>query len=137
MSSLASQEKELKFLLDENVKRELLQFLKQQDIDVIFEPMKNGSWSRIVLESMACGVPVIAVEESGKSDFMIDDETGVIVRCQKDLYDALVCLLKDRRKREFFSIRSRTHVKNSLSSSVYSNKVLSIYEDVLRYRTMH
>ena len=43
MLSLTSKEKMLKFLLDENVKRELLQFLKK-DFDVIFKPkgLSNG-----------------------------------------------------------------------------------------------
>ena len=39
MSSLTSKDKELKFLLDENVKKELLQFLKK-DFDVIFKPKR-------------------------------------------------------------------------------------------------
>ena len=44
MSLLASEEKELKFLLDENVKKELLKFLKQQGLDVVFKPkgLSNG-----------------------------------------------------------------------------------------------
>ena len=43
MLSSTSKDKELKFLLDENVKKELLQFLKK-DFDVIFKPKKlsNG-----------------------------------------------------------------------------------------------
>ena len=43
MSSLVL-EKKLKFLLDENVKRELLGFLKQQGIDAEFKPkrLSNG-----------------------------------------------------------------------------------------------
>ena len=43
MSSLMSKDKKLKFLLDENVKKELLQFLKK-DFDVIFKPkgLSNG-----------------------------------------------------------------------------------------------
>ena len=43
MSSLASKNKELKFLLDENVKKELLQFLKK-DFDVVFKSkqLDNG-----------------------------------------------------------------------------------------------
>ena len=43
MSSLVLKKK-LKFLLDENVKRELLGFLKQQGLDAVFKPKKlsNG-----------------------------------------------------------------------------------------------
>ena len=44
MSSLVL-EKKLKFLLDENVKRELLGFLKQQGFDAVFKPkrLSNGT----------------------------------------------------------------------------------------------
>ena len=44
MSSLVSKNTELKFLLDENVKKELLQFFKQQGFDVIFKSkgLSNG-----------------------------------------------------------------------------------------------
>lgn len=43
MSSLASKKK-LKFLLDENVRKELLGFLKQQEFDAVFKPkrLSNG-----------------------------------------------------------------------------------------------
>ena len=43
MSSLESKKK-LKFLLDENVKKELLGFLKQQGFDAVFKPkrLSNG-----------------------------------------------------------------------------------------------
>ena len=46
MSSSVLKKKELKFLLDENVKKELLQFLKK-DFDVIFKPkqLDNGKLS--------------------------------------------------------------------------------------------
>ena len=48
MSSLASKDKKLKFLLDENVKKELLQFLKK-DFDVIFKPkrLSNGELAEL------------------------------------------------------------------------------------------
>ena len=47
MSSLISNDKKLKFLLDENVKKELLQFLKK-DFDVIFKPkqLSNGELAK-------------------------------------------------------------------------------------------
>jgi len=47
MSSLMSNDKKLKFLLDENVKKELLQFLKK-DFDVIFKPkqLSNGELAK-------------------------------------------------------------------------------------------
>lgn len=48
MSSLTSKGKELRFLLDENVKKELLQFLKE-DFDVIFKPkgLSNGKLAEL------------------------------------------------------------------------------------------
>ena len=48
MSSLASEDKKLKFLLDENVKKELLQFLKK-DFDAIFRPksLSNGELAEL------------------------------------------------------------------------------------------
>jgi predicted nuclease of predicted toxin-antitoxin system len=48
MSSLASKDKKLKFLLDENVKKELLPFLKK-DFDVIFKPkrLSNGELAEL------------------------------------------------------------------------------------------
>ncbi len=44
MLSLASKDKEIKFLLDENVKKELLEFLKSKGYDVIFKAkgLTNG-----------------------------------------------------------------------------------------------
>ena len=49
MSLSASKNKKLKFLLDENVKKELLRFLKQQEFDVIFKPkgLSNGKLAEL------------------------------------------------------------------------------------------
>ena len=48
MSSLTSKDKKLRFLLDENVKKELLQFLKK-DFDAIFKPksLSNGELAEL------------------------------------------------------------------------------------------
>ena len=46
---MSSEDKELKFLLDENAKKELFQFLKQQRFDVIFKPkgLSNGKLAEL------------------------------------------------------------------------------------------
>ena len=100
------------------------------DINILIEPMQNGAWSRVILESMAAGVPVIGVEEDKISDFIENDETGVLVSKQNEIGLALIELLNDKDKIKNISENSTKKVVENFSSKIYAKKIMSLYNDL-------
>jgi len=100
--------KKLKFLLDENVKKELLGFLKQQGLDVVFKPKKllNG----ILAEFSKSEQRVLVTNDkhfADSSKFPKEKIFSVIwLRIPQDKPEALLKsffkLLKDKSKPEDF-----------------------------------
>lgn len=101
------------------------------DADIVVEPMVNGSWSRVVLEAMSAGVPVIGVEENKTSDFIEDGITGVLVSGQDQIGQAILDLLIDSRKRESITKNAYRYVAENYSSRMYADNVMNVYDDAL------
>jgi glycosyltransferase involved in cell wall biosynthesis len=56
---------------------ELNIFLSAADIFVL--PTRNEGWANVILEAMACGLPVIATDVGGNSEVICRQELGAIV----------------------------------------------------------
>lgn len=100
--------KKLKFLLDENTKKELLRFLKQQGLDAVFKPkrLSNG----ILAEFSKSEHRTLVTNDKHFADlfkFPRERIFGVVwIRIPQDkpeaLYNAFSKLLKDKSKPEDF-----------------------------------
>lgn len=68
--------------------------------DLFVFPSATDTFGNVVLEAQASGLPVIVSDEGGPKELMMDWETGIVVPAgnRGALVDAMVCLLKDRRK---------------------------------------
>lgn len=97
------------------------------DIDVLLEPMMNGSWSRVVLEAMASGVPIIAVEADLTSDFLKHGETGILVRNPQELGPVLVDVFADREALRLMAKKARQQVLEFFSDTRCANRVMKVY----------
>ncbi len=70
----------------------------------------------VALEAMACGVPVIAVNEGGYKETVINNKTGYLLRrTPKDFVTKINYLLKNKKKYEEFSGNSFNLVKSNWS----------------------
>lgn len=68
----------------------------------------------IPLEAMACGVPVIAVNEGGYKESIINGKTGYLIRRRpQDLADSISKLLKDDTLRRKMKEASRRHIEEN------------------------
>ncbi len=66
------------------------------------------------LESMACSTPVIAVNEGGYRESVINNKTGFLLkRDKKELTKKLTLLIKNRKTLERFGVASRAHVEKN------------------------
>jgi len=107
-----------------NVKEALL------DCNLLIQPMINGSWSRVVLDAMITGVPAIGVEESGKSEMIVNGVTGAVVEKQDDLGKAAVELLKNSALLQNMSINSFKIAKNKFDIKITIKSIENIYESI-------
>lgn len=106
-----------------NIEDEILQI----DIGVV---ASNGSeeLSRIALEYMACGVPVVATNVGGLPE-LISDDVGVLVQHSDPdlLAEGIMSLMIDNNKREMFGANARILIEKKHSIELYCNKLAECY----------
>lgn len=88
----------------------------------------------VVLESMACGVPVIATNVSDNKKIITDTLNGYIIDLNntEQLSNRIITLYEDKEKLELMAIKSRAQIEHFFSSKrlaenmqlIYCNKVL-------------
>jgi len=77
--------------------------------DLLVHPTFYDACSRVVLEAMASGIPVITTTSNGASRIIKNDEEGIVIQDPKNL-EALsksILFFMDKEKREKASIRAR------------------------------
>ncbi|MCU0510795.1 MAG: glycosyltransferase [Anaerolineae bacterium] len=67
--------------------------------DVSVLATRNEGWANVLLEAMACGVPVVATDVGGNAEVVCSDELGTIVPF--DDHAALLAALRDALRREW------------------------------------
>ena len=87
-------ENELRKLLPEAV---FLGWVNHNDLpgiyssaDILILPSRFDTFSCVVLESLSCGLPVIAYKTKGPKDIIVDGSTGYLVNSNADLINRLI-----------------------------------------------
>ncbi|MFO0945436.1 MAG: glycosyltransferase [Planctomycetota bacterium] len=102
-------------------------------IDLLVLPSRSEGLPNVVLEAMACGVPVVATDVGGVREVVASDENGLLVPsehrtpCQGDRTFAPRPGLVER-----FSANGRAFVATHFSLSARVNALQSLYDEVLR-----
>lgn len=91
----------------------------------------NEPFGLIPLEAMACGVPVIAVNDGGYKETVVSDKTGYLVpRNPKKVAEKINHLLTDTKKRTAFSVNAREHVLKRWTWDIATQRLESILKAV-------
>lgn len=125
--------------IDENV--EFLGKVKQKDLakhynqsSIFALPSTEiEGFGIVLLEAMACKLPVIATEIAGVSNDIKINNTGLIIN-KKDsqaLADAIIKLLKDRELSTLMGKNGRKLIENKYDWKIIANQLEKIYEEVL------
>ncbi len=87
---------------------------------------------RAILEAMACGRPVIGVDEGGVKEIVRHGETGLVVAKDdvEGLASAMVEMLSDTEKAKRLGAESRLQCENRFTETKRADDVMRIYEKV-------
>lgn len=101
--------------------------------DLLALPSLADNQPLSMLESMACGTPVVAFEVGGIPETIRDGETGLLARADDPsmLADKIVTLLQNRELRERVGRASREHIERDHTLATQANRYGSIYADAL------
>ena len=89
--------------------------------------------SRVILEAMAAGRPVVATRVGGTPELVIDRQTGILVerRAPAELARAIATLLADDGLRASVGAGARRHVTERLSADTSVERLLTAYASAL------
>lgn len=87
---------------------------------------------RVVIEAMACGVPVVGTDVEGTNEAVVQGETGLLVP-QKDadsLAEGIMTLIEDPQLRSRFGENGRQRVQEVFDIKEHVNRVESLYREL-------
>lgn len=98
---------------------------------LLLMPSKHESFGMVAVESMACGTPVVALENSGGPTEIIDNGVNGIVCDEESYSENVLNLLRDKEKYMTFRKCGRASVVENYSIAVTSQLILKSVKDVL------
>ena len=95
---------------------------------LINTPKWNEAYGNVVVEAMACGVPVVAYKRGGPGEIIQHGETGFLVKAndKENLLHHLKQVNRINRK------NCRKWVENNASSNIFATKVVSWLKKVIK-----
>jgi len=101
--------------------------------EIMVLPSFHENCPYAILESMACGIPVISTDVGGVPEIIETGYNGILVKpgSTRDLADAIVNLLEDKSLRNLISLRAKETIRKNFSWSVNIKKYLETYSNAL------
>jgi len=93
-------------------------------------PSRNEPFGRIVVEAMATGLPVVAYNEGGPAEIIVDGETGLLVEPGNvdELAIAIASVLVDPRRAARMRQAGRKRAEQYFDSCIPARKILAVYD---------
>ncbi|MDP2785653.1 MAG: glycosyltransferase family 4 protein [Sulfurimicrobium sp.] len=113
---------------------EISQVLLYSAADVVVAPSMQENLSNTVMESLACGTPVVAFDIGGMPD-MIDHQINGYLATPFDtneLAGGMMWVLENENRRDMLSQRARQTVVERYSLKVVANRYLALYQSILK-----
>jgi glycosyltransferase involved in cell wall biosynthesis len=101
--------------------------------DIFIRPSLTEGMPLAVLESMACGIPVIATDVGGTSEIVRNNKTGILVQPGEieELANSILKLLDDLDLAEKLSKNAREFVEQHCSWDDITKNTSEVYEKLL------
>ncbi len=88
---------------------------------------------RVVIEAMACGVPVVGTDVEGTNEAVVQDETGLLVppKDAASLANAIMKLIDEPQLRTRFGENGRQRVQKVFHIKEHVRRVENVYQELL------
>ena len=103
--------------------------------DIFVAPSLEDNLPNTVMESMACGTPVVAFNIGGIPDMVDDGQNGILTKLKssESLANGIWIILSDENLKKKFSLASREKVIREFSQKRIAQIYSSLYADSLQY----
>lgn len=115
--------------------KEMPEFLNKHDIFCL--PTLKEPGGTAILEGMACGLPIITSDAAGPS-LSVGEDCGIKVKLnnyydfKKGIYNAVEYMIQNNNERKIMGINARRRAVEEFSVNVIKEKVLGLYDEVLK-----
>jgi glycosyltransferase involved in cell wall biosynthesis len=101
--------------------------------NVFVHPSSNEGLGLVLLESMACGVPVIATDRTGAEDCVTHGEDGFIVpaRNVNELAEAILWCYRHRHELPAMGRIARRKIEHHFTRAHYEERQIALYRSLL------
>ncbi|HUT04560.1 MAG TPA: glycosyltransferase family 4 protein [bacterium] len=112
-------------------REELLGVYRAASVCVV--PSLWETCSNVILEAMACGVPVVATRAGGTPEIIEHGRTGWLVEPgnPKQLAEAIIHVLKNAQEAREVAMRGREHVLREYTVDKIARQTLAFYEECI------
>lgn len=110
-----------------------------QAVDVVVHcSIEPEPFGLVIIEAMACGVPVVASSRGAPTEIITDGTDGLLVDPERTdlLAGAIKDLLEDGKRREVLADKGRNMVLRRYDPDRYARRIEAIYLEVARRRTL-
>lgn len=110
--------------------RELLDVFK--DSDLYLQPSRYEGHPKTILEAMACGLPVVAGNSPGISNFMRHGDTGWLCGLEsEEIREAVLTVMSDLALRSDLALNARKYALQQVGLSHVMQRELDVYRKIL------
>lgn len=113
---------------------EISQVLLYSAADVVVAPSMQENLANTVVESLACGTPVVAFDIGGMPDMIDHHENGYLAKPfeTEDLFNGIVWVIEDAGRHELLSQCARETVVERYALGVVAERYNELYQDILK-----
>ncbi len=103
--------------------------------DLMVFPSATETFGNVVLESLACGTPVIGANSGGVKNIITDGKTGILCEPKNEdsFLSSIYKLLNNEEMRKQISLDARSYAATQSWDEIFSN-LLMHYDDVIQSR---
>ncbi len=102
------------------------------DADIFALPSYTENFGMVVIEAMACGLPVVISDQVNIHSEVAENGAGVIVRCDiGELTTAISALLDDAARRQAMGVKGRDLVLRKWTWKAVASELQRQYEEAI------
>jgi glycosyltransferase involved in cell wall biosynthesis len=112
---------------------ELSQIMLYSAADVLVAPSMQENLSNTVMESLACGTPVVAFDIGGMPDMIDHQINGYLAQPFEtgDLCNGIMWVMEDGHRHDILSQRARRTVMERYTLKTVANRYAALYQSIL------